>query len=246
MDWGEALRDCSDSTVWEELRVSRGEDNDSLTCCIMDYIKFCVDNTVPTRTELFFLIACLRRVGFVRGSWPKTTWEWHHSSISLVVMSVCVEYVRDMKRIQVRGSFFPVRSLFLFHSFAPSLSPLPLSLCFSRVKEHRVFISINNDQSQTPCKQTGQAGAELQQQGSCHAATRHPEWTATLDDALWWMMWPLKQANQDTVDFIDKTCLWLLFVASETVCENNVWEHLQEKIIGTYMCCCSNYQGHNV
>ena len=50
----EALRDCFDSTVWEELCVSHGEDIDSETDCIMDYINFCVDNTVPTRTVRCF------------------------------------------------------------------------------------------------------------------------------------------------------------------------------------------------
>ena len=50
----EDLRDCFDSTVWEELCVSHGEDIDSLTDCIMDYINFCVDNTVPTGTVRCF------------------------------------------------------------------------------------------------------------------------------------------------------------------------------------------------
>ena len=50
----EALRDCFDSTVQEELCVSHGEDIDSLTGCIMAYINFCVDNTVPTRTVRCF------------------------------------------------------------------------------------------------------------------------------------------------------------------------------------------------
>ena len=50
----EALRDCFDSTVWEELCVSHGEDIDSLTGCITDYINFCVDNTVPTGTVRCF------------------------------------------------------------------------------------------------------------------------------------------------------------------------------------------------
>ena len=50
----EALRDCFDSTVWEELCVSHGEDIDSLTDCLTDYINFCVDNTVPNRTVQCF------------------------------------------------------------------------------------------------------------------------------------------------------------------------------------------------
>lgn len=32
--------------MWEELCVSHGEDIDSLTGCITDYINLCVDNTV--------------------------------------------------------------------------------------------------------------------------------------------------------------------------------------------------------
>ena len=46
--------DCFDSTVWEKLCISHGEDIDSLTGCITDYINFCVDNTVPTRTVQCF------------------------------------------------------------------------------------------------------------------------------------------------------------------------------------------------
>ena len=53
-DSKEALRDCFDSAVWEELCVSNGEDIDSLTGCITDYINLCVDNTVPTRTVQCF------------------------------------------------------------------------------------------------------------------------------------------------------------------------------------------------
>ena len=45
----EALRDSFDSTVWEELCFSPGEDIDSLTGCITDYINFCVDDTVLIR-----------------------------------------------------------------------------------------------------------------------------------------------------------------------------------------------------
>ena len=50
----EALRDCFDSTVWEELCVSHGEVIDSLIGCITDYINFCADNAVPTRTAQCF------------------------------------------------------------------------------------------------------------------------------------------------------------------------------------------------
>uniref|UniRef100_A0A3P9LKD5 Reverse transcriptase domain-containing protein n=1 Tax=Oryzias latipes TaxID=8090 RepID=A0A3P9LKD5_ORYLA len=45
----EALKDCFDTTVWEELCSPHGEDIDCLTECITDYINFCVENTVPTR-----------------------------------------------------------------------------------------------------------------------------------------------------------------------------------------------------
>ena len=50
----EALRDCFESTVWEELCDPHGEDIDNLTDCITDYINFCVENTVPTRTVRCF------------------------------------------------------------------------------------------------------------------------------------------------------------------------------------------------
>lgn len=40
--------------MWEELCNPHGEDIDSLTDCITDYIKFCVENTVPTRTVRCF------------------------------------------------------------------------------------------------------------------------------------------------------------------------------------------------
>ena len=50
----EALRDCFESTVWEELCEGHGEDIDSLTTCITDNIHFCVENTVPTKTVRCF------------------------------------------------------------------------------------------------------------------------------------------------------------------------------------------------
>lgn len=37
----EALKDCFDSTVWEELCDSDWEDNGSLTGCIMEYFNLC-------------------------------------------------------------------------------------------------------------------------------------------------------------------------------------------------------------
>lgn len=50
----EALKDCFVSTVWEVLCDPHGEDTDSLAPCITDYINFCVENTVPTRTSQCF------------------------------------------------------------------------------------------------------------------------------------------------------------------------------------------------
>ncbi|KAI5095207.1 hypothetical protein C0J45_15282 [Silurus meridionalis] len=50
----EALKDCFETTMWEELCNPHGEDIDSLTDCITDYINFCVENTVPTRTVWCF------------------------------------------------------------------------------------------------------------------------------------------------------------------------------------------------
>ncbi|KAI5104598.1 hypothetical protein C0J45_6224 [Silurus meridionalis] len=50
----EALKDCFETTMWEELCNPHGEDIDSLTDCITDFINFCVENTVPTRTVLCF------------------------------------------------------------------------------------------------------------------------------------------------------------------------------------------------
>ena len=44
-----ALRDCFESMDWEVLCGPHGEDIDSLTTCITDYINFCVENTVPSR-----------------------------------------------------------------------------------------------------------------------------------------------------------------------------------------------------
>lgn len=43
------LRDCFESTDWEILTDSRGDDIDSLTSCVIDYIHFCVENIVPTK-----------------------------------------------------------------------------------------------------------------------------------------------------------------------------------------------------
>ncbi|KAI5095921.1 hypothetical protein C0J45_14351 [Silurus meridionalis] len=50
----EALKDCFETTMWEELCNPHGEDIDTLADCITDYINFCVENTVPTRTVRCF------------------------------------------------------------------------------------------------------------------------------------------------------------------------------------------------
>ncbi|XP_073727635.1 uncharacterized protein [Misgurnus anguillicaudatus] len=50
----EALKDCFETTMWEELCNNHGENIDNLTVCITDYINFCVENTVPSRTVRCF------------------------------------------------------------------------------------------------------------------------------------------------------------------------------------------------
>ncbi|KAI3351282.1 hypothetical protein L3Q82_005618 [Scortum barcoo] len=51
----EALKDCFNTTLWDVFSDTHGEDIDSLTHCLTDYINFCVENTVPTRTVLELL-----------------------------------------------------------------------------------------------------------------------------------------------------------------------------------------------
>ncbi|KAI4885338.1 hypothetical protein NFI96_001847 [Prochilodus magdalenae] len=46
----EGLQDCFETTDWTALYEPHGKDIDGLTECITDYINFCVDSTVPTRT----------------------------------------------------------------------------------------------------------------------------------------------------------------------------------------------------
>lgn len=46
----ETLKDCFDSTVWDVFC----EDIDNLTSCVTDYINFCVDSTIPTKTVRVF------------------------------------------------------------------------------------------------------------------------------------------------------------------------------------------------
>lgn len=52
-EWSEetsaTLRDCFEITDWEALCSPNGNDIDSMTCCITDYINFCVENTVPSK-----------------------------------------------------------------------------------------------------------------------------------------------------------------------------------------------------
>ena len=52
-DWfevaSERLIGLFDTTAWEALCSPHGEDINSLTDCITDYIHFCVENTVPSR-----------------------------------------------------------------------------------------------------------------------------------------------------------------------------------------------------
>ncbi|KAI3363569.1 hypothetical protein L3Q82_012154 [Scortum barcoo] len=50
----EALKDCFNTTLWDVFSDAHGEDIDSLTHCLTDYINFCVENTVPTRTVRSF------------------------------------------------------------------------------------------------------------------------------------------------------------------------------------------------
>ena len=50
----EALKHCFETTVWSELCDPHGEDINALTDCITDYINFCYENTVPTRTVRCF------------------------------------------------------------------------------------------------------------------------------------------------------------------------------------------------
>ncbi|KAI3377608.1 hypothetical protein L3Q82_008438 [Scortum barcoo] len=48
------LKDCFNTTLWDVFSDAHGEDIDSLTHCLTDYINFCVENTVPTRTVRSF------------------------------------------------------------------------------------------------------------------------------------------------------------------------------------------------
>ncbi|XP_078791709.1 uncharacterized protein LOC110013806 isoform X2 [Oryzias latipes] len=50
----ERLRDCFSTTDWDVLCSPHGEDIDSLTDCITDYVNFCVENTVQTKSVQCF------------------------------------------------------------------------------------------------------------------------------------------------------------------------------------------------
>ncbi|TWW62608.1 hypothetical protein D4764_04G0012550 [Takifugu flavidus] len=43
------LRDALETTNWSALCEPHGEDLDGLTDCVSDYIKFCTENSVPTK-----------------------------------------------------------------------------------------------------------------------------------------------------------------------------------------------------
>ncbi|KAJ4920918.1 hypothetical protein JOQ06_000173 [Pogonophryne albipinna] len=49
----EALKDCFD-TAWDVFTDSHGEDINGLTDCITDYMNFCEEHIVPTRTVQCF------------------------------------------------------------------------------------------------------------------------------------------------------------------------------------------------
>ena len=50
----DALQDCFESTVWYALCGPHGEDNNSMTDCITEYIRNSVNTTVPSRTVHYF------------------------------------------------------------------------------------------------------------------------------------------------------------------------------------------------
>ncbi|KAK0135139.1 putative RNA-directed DNA polymerase from transposon X-element [Merluccius polli] len=49
-----ALQDCFELTDWDVLYEPHGEDIDSVTDCITEYIRFCEDTVVPTRSVRCF------------------------------------------------------------------------------------------------------------------------------------------------------------------------------------------------
>ncbi|XP_078794428.1 uncharacterized protein LOC144988179 [Oryzias latipes] len=50
----ERLRECFSTTDWDVLCSPHGEDIDSLTDCITDYVNFCAENTVQTKSVQCF------------------------------------------------------------------------------------------------------------------------------------------------------------------------------------------------
>ncbi|KAI4894024.1 hypothetical protein NFI96_002878 [Prochilodus magdalenae] len=50
----EALKDCYDTTDWSLLLHPHGEDIEEVTHCVMDYLNFCIDVAVPTKTVRCF------------------------------------------------------------------------------------------------------------------------------------------------------------------------------------------------
>ncbi|XP_040886592.1 uncharacterized protein LOC121176566 isoform X1 [Toxotes jaculatrix] len=45
----DALRDALETTDWPALYEPHGDDLDELTDCVSEYIKFCTDNSIPTK-----------------------------------------------------------------------------------------------------------------------------------------------------------------------------------------------------
>ena len=121
---------------------------------------------------------------------------------------------------------------FSFTFSLPLLHP-PTFSPFSRVKGDRVFIFINNYQVHLHVNRQGR------QEPSC--SSRVGSLTA------WWSFLAVSDCGQPRYNGLYRQDMFMaVHIANKTVCEKNVWEHLQEKNIGTCMCCCSNYQGHNV
>ena len=45
-----ALKDCFNTTAWDELIHPHGEDIEGLTHCLTDYLNFCADMISPAKT----------------------------------------------------------------------------------------------------------------------------------------------------------------------------------------------------
>ena len=48
------LQGCFEATDWDSLCEPHGDDISAVTECVTDYISFCLDNTIPTRTVRCF------------------------------------------------------------------------------------------------------------------------------------------------------------------------------------------------